>query len=207
MNLLLLGAPGSGKGTLSEKLVSDYNFVHVSTGNIFRNVIDNQLEYADELNSYLSKGLLVPDELTNKIVENHLKKLCEEKKSIVLDGYPRTINQAHFLENILNLDKVILIDVSEEEIIKRLSGRRICSCCKKIYNIYSMPSKVENVCDIDGCQLTTRKDDEISIIKDRLQVYEKNTKPLIDFYQSKLVVLTNNSSKEEIDKKIKSFLE
>lgn len=207
MNLLLLGAPGSGKGTLSEKLVSDYNFVHVSTGNIFRNVIDNKLEYSDELNSYLSKGLLVPDELTNKIVENHLKKLSEDKKSIVLDGYPRTINQAHFLENILNLDKVILIDVDEQEIIKRLSGRRICSCCKKIYNIYSMPPKEENVCDIDRCQLITRKDDEISIIKDRLQVYEKNTKPLIEFYKSKLLVLTNNSSKEEIDKKIKSFLE
>lgn len=208
MKILLLGAPGSGKGTLSEYLTKEYDFIHVSTGNIFRKTIDEQKEYADELKSYILKGELVPDSLTNKIVKNHLMNLLKEKKSIILDGYPRTIEQAEFLNNILDLDHVFYLDVKDDILEKRLNGRRTCSQCGKIYNIYFSPSKVDGVCDVDNALLTQRKDDDINTIHNRIAVYKKTTFPLIDYYKqkNKLIEINASLSTDAINKEIDKYL-
>lgn len=208
MKLLLLGAPGSGKGTLSEYLISQYNYEHVSTGNIFRKVIDENLEYADELKSYILKGLLVPDELTNKIVKQVLNDLIKKNVNIVLDGYPRTIEQADFLKNIFDIDKVIYLNVDQEMLIKRLTGRRMCNKCKKIYNIYFNKPKVADVCDNDNELLTQRKDDDIAVIQERLATYKKTTHLLIDYYkkENKLVEIDGTLPLDEIHKKLNNIL-
>lgn len=194
MKIILLGAPGCGKGTLSEYLIDKYNFVHLSTGNLFRKVINDNLKYASDLKLYLSSGKLVPDELTNKLVKEEIQVLEKEKKWFILDGYPRTIEQGLFLNNLLNIDKVIYLNVDFDSIFKRLTGRRTCSKCGKIYNIYFSPTKVDGVCDVDGALLIQRKDDEESIINTRLQTYNKLTFPLIDFYkrQNKLFEVNGN---------------
>lgn len=208
MKILLLGAPGSGKGTLSEYLVKQHKFVHVSTGDIFRKTIELNLEFANELKSYMLKGDLVPDDLTNKIVKNYLQDLVKQNHSIVLDGYPRTIEQAEFLNNILELDKVFYLDVNHEILEKRLTGRRTCSVCKKIYNIYFSPPKVDGICDLDNGLLTQRKDDEINTIQNRLSVYKKTTAPLIDYYKSKnkLVTIEASDSPSKVNQEIESYL-
>lgn len=206
MKILLLGAPGAGKGTLSEYLISKHKYVHVSTGNIFRKVIDENLQYADELKQYILKGLLVPDELTNKIVKEHLNELLKQKVKIVLDGYPRTIDQANFLNNIFELDKVIYLNVPDNFLVKRLTGRRMCSTCKKIYNIYFSAPKVDGVCDYDGSLLIQRKDDDISIIEERIATYKATTYPLISYYTNKIVEIDGTKPLDEIHKKIDIIL-
>ncbi|WP_412032238.1 adenylate kinase family protein [Malacoplasma muris] len=208
MKLLLLGAPGSGKGTLSEYLISKHNFAHVSTGNIFRKVIDENLEYADELKSYILKGLLVPNDLTNKIVKQELGELTKKYTNIVMDGYPRTIEQAEFLKNIFTIDKVIYLNVDSDLLVKRLTGRRMCNKCKKIYNIYFSPPKKDGVCDNDGELLFQRKDDDLSIIQERIQTYNQTTFLLIDYYKDKgnLIEVDGALSTEELHEKINSIL-
>ncbi len=208
MKLLLLGAPGSGKGTLSEYLISKHNFAHVSTGNIFRKVIDENLEYADELKSYILKGLLVPNDLTNKIVKQELGELTKKYTNIVMDGYPRTIEQAEFLKNIFTIDKVIYLNVDSDLLVKRLTGRRMCNKCKKIYNIYFSPPKKDGVCDNDGELLFQRKDDDLSIIQERIQTYNQTTFLLIDYYKDKgnLIEVDGALSAEELHEKINSIL-
>lgn len=207
MKILLLGAPGSGKGTLSEYLIKK-DFNHVSTGNIFRRVIDLNLEHSDELKSCITKGLLVPDDLTNAIVKNHLEELNKKNLSIVLDGYPRTIEQAKFLDTIFSLDKVIYLNVDSTILEKRLTGRRTCPECKKIYNIYFSPSKIENICDNDGKTLVMRSDDKEEVIKERMVTYNSLTFPLIEYYknQNKLVELTINSNNDDTQKKVDIIL-
>lgn len=208
MKLLLLGAPGSGKGTLSEYLISKHNFAHVSTGNIFRKVIDENLEYADELKSYILKGLLVPNDLTNKIVKQELGELTKKHTNIVMDGYPRTIEQAEFLKNIFTIDKVIYLNVDSDLLVKRLTGRRMCNKCKKIYNIYFSPPKKDGVCDNDGELLFQRKDDDLSIIQERIQTYNQTTFLLIDYYKDKgnLIEVDGSLSAEKLHEKINSIL-
>ncbi len=208
MKLLLLGAPGSGKGTLSEYLISNHNFAHVSTGNIFRKVIDENLEYADELKSYILKGLLVPNDLTNKIVKQELGELTKKYTNIVMDGYPRTIEQAEFLKNIFTIDKVIYLNVDSDLLVKRLTGRRMCNKCKKIYNIYFSPPKKDGICDNDGELLFQRKDDDLSIIQERIQTYNQTTFLLIDYYKDKgnLIEVDGALSAEELHEKINSIL-
>lgn len=206
MKILLLGAPGAGKGTLSEYLTSKHKYVHVSTGNIFRKVMDENLQYADELKQYTLKGMLVPDELTNKIAKEYLNELLKQKHSIVLDGYPRTVEQANFLNNIFELDKVVYLNVPDNFLINRLTGRRMCSECKKIYNIYFNPPKNEGVCDLDGKLLIQRKDDDPSIIQERIDTYKAITFPLITYYGEKVFEIDGTLSVEEIHKKIDSIL-
>lgn len=208
MKIVLLGAPGSGKGTLSEYLIEKYNFDHISTGNLFRKVIAENLKHVEELKTYLLSGALVPDDLTNKLAKEEIQTLEKQKKSFILDGYPRNIDQALFLDNLLTIDKVIYINVSEDSIIKRLTGRRTCSTCGKIYNIYYMPPKKDGVCDIDGGLLLQRKDDEEAVISNRLETYRKTTFPLVDFYrrQKKLIEIDGDSGKEKIRKEVDNIL-
>ncbi|MDE5545113.1 MAG: nucleoside monophosphate kinase [Malacoplasma sp.] len=182
MKLVLLGAPGSGKGTFSEYIVKNYNLIHLSTGNIFRKTMDEKSLYWEELKSYMSKGLLVPDELTNKIVKSTLD-TYGNSKSFILDGYPRTISQADFLSAITDIDVAIYLNVPLDELEKRLIGRRICNKCKRIYNIYYSKPKQFDICDDDGEALIQRKDDQKEVIEERMRVYKINTEPLVDYYK------------------------
>jgi len=201
MNLIFLGPPGTGKGTQAERISVELNIAHISTGEMFRQLADEGNEVGVEAKEkYWGKGNLVPDELTIKLVKERLaKEDC--KKGFILDGFPRTIPQAEALDKIIKIDKVISIESSEEIIIKRLSNRRQCSKCKKIYGI-DVPSKQEGICDVCQGKLIQRDDDKEEVIKDRLKIYEKQTKPLIDYYKDKLVKIDGEQPIDKIKQDI-----
>ena len=186
MYIIMLGAPGTGKGTIGNEICKKYNLVHLATGDIFRDEMKRKTELGMKAEEYISKGELVPDSVTIKMVEGKLDKL----DNVLLDGFPRTIPQAEALNEYLNktnkkITAVINLNVPDEDIIKRTSSRVICSNkdCGASYNTIFMPPKVEGICDICGSPLIKRKDDNPETIKERLQVYYKNTKPLIEFYE------------------------
>jgi adenylate kinase len=182
----MLGAPGSGKGTIGTEICDEFNLVHVATGDIFREEMKNQTELGKKAEEYISQGKLVPDEVTVGMVKTKLDKL----ENVLLDGFPRTIDQAKALEEYLKekgkeITAVIDLEVPDQDIIKRTSSRVICSNkeCGASYNTVFMPPKVEGICDRCGSALTKRKDDNPETIKERLDVYHKNTEPLINFYK------------------------
>ena len=186
MYIIMLGAPGSGKGTIGSGICDKFNLEHLSTGDIFRSEIKNQTELGKEAEKYISKGQLVPDEITIAMVESKL----DNMQNVLFDGFPRTIEQAESLKEYLknnekNITAVIELDVPDEDIIKRTSSRVTCpnKSCGATYNTIFLPPKVEGICDKCGTELIKRKDDEPETIKERLQVYHNNTKPLIDFYK------------------------
>lgn len=186
MYIIMLGAPGSGKGTIGTEICDEFNLVHVATGDIFREEMKNQTELGKKAEEYISQGKLVPDEVTVGMVKTKLDKL----ENVLLDGFPRTIDQAKALEEYLKekgkeITAVIDLEVPDKDIIKRTSSRVICSNkeCGASYNTVFMPPKVEGICDRCGSALTKRKDDNPETIKERLDVYHKNTEPLINFYK------------------------
>lgn len=186
MYIIMLGAPGSGKGTIGTEICDEFNLVHVATGDIFREEMKNQTELGKKAEEYISQGKLVPDEVTVGMVKTKLDKL----ENVLLDGFPRTIDQAKVLEEYLKekgkeITAVIDLEVPDQDIIKRTSSRVICSNkeCGASYNTVFMPPKVEGICDRCGSALTKRKDDNPETIKERLDVYHKNTEPLINFYK------------------------
>lgn len=186
MYIIMLGAPGTGKGTIGNEICKKYNLVHLATGDIFRDEMKRKTELGMKAEEYISKGELVPDSVTIKMVEGKLDKL----DNVLLDGFPRTIPQAEALNEYLNktnkkITAVINLNVPDEDIIKRTSSRVICSNkdCGASYNTIFMPPKVEGICDICGSPLIKRKDDNPETIKERLNVYYKNTQPLIDYYE------------------------
>lgn len=194
MKIIMLGAPGAGKGTQAKMIAAKYGVPHVSTGDIFRANIKNGTELGKEAKQYMDKGLLVPDELTVRIL---LDRVAQEDcaNGYVLDGFPRTIPQAEVLENALNelgdkIDFAIDVDVPDENIIRRMSGRRACLSCGATYHIEHIPPKKEGVCDTCGSELVLRDDDKPETVKNRLDVYHKQTQPLIDFYSEKGVLKT-----------------
>lgn len=207
MKLILLGAPGSGKGTISEYIVSKYNFIHLSTGSLFRKRMDEKGLYWEELKNHILKGQLVPDDLVNKIVKSEILNY-KANQSYILDGYPRTIEQANFLSTITDIDYAIFLDVAEKDLEKRLTGRRVCNKCKKIYNIYFYPPKNNGVCDLDGSLLIQRKDDDPNVIKERIETYKINTLPLIEYYKklNKLITINSSNNKDEIKIKIDNII-
>ena len=185
MYIIMLGAPGTGKGTIGNELCKKYNLVHLATGDIFRDEIKRETELGKKANEYISKGNLVPDEITIAMVEGKLDQL----ENVLLDGFPRTIPQAEALDKYLKeknkkITAVINLKVPDEDIIKRTSSRVICSNkeCGASFNTIFMPPKVEGICDVCGSPLIKRKDDEPETIKERLNVYYKNTEPLIEYY-------------------------
>lgn len=185
MYIIMLGAPGTGKGTIGNELCKKYNLVHLATGDIFRDEIKRETELGKKANEYISKGNLVPDEITIAMVEGKLDML----ENVLLDGFPRTIPQAEALDKYLKeknkkITAVINLKVPDEDIIKRTSSRVICSNkeCGASFNTIFMPPKVEGICDVCGSPLIKRKDDEPETIKERLNVYYKNTEPLIEYY-------------------------
>ena len=194
MKIIMLGAPGAGKGTQEKMIAEKYGIPHISTGDIFRYNIKNGTELGKEAKKYMDQGLLVPDELTVKIL---LDRVAQDdcKNGYVLDGFPRTIPQAEVLEEALTklgdrIDYAINVEVPDENIVKRMGGRRACVNCGATYHIEHVPPKKEGICDNCGSELILRDDDKPETVKNRLSVYHKQTQPLIDFYNGKGVLRT-----------------
>lgn len=203
MRLILLGPPGAGKGTQASGIVKKYNIPHISTGDIFRKNIKEGTELGIKAKEYMNKGLLVPDELVVAIVKDRLVQ-DDCKKGFLLDGFPRTVAQADALDIELknlkyNLDKVINIEVSKDELIKRAVGRRICKECGGTYHLIFNPSKTEGVCDECGGELYQRKDDNEETVSKRIEEYLNKTQPLINYYE-KQDKIVNIDGKQDIDK-------
>ena len=201
MVIIMLGAPGTGKGTVAGMLQEKLGIPQVSTGDIFRKHIKEKTELGVLAESYISKGQLVPDEVTIGLIKNRLDEE-DVKKGIILDGFPRTNMQAEELDKILEeqgrkVTMVVNLTTPEEEIIERVENRRVCtnSDCKAIYNMLNFPPKVEGVCDKCGSAVVQRKDDNMETIKKRLASYEVQTKPLVDYYENKGVLNTKLISK------------
>ena len=194
MKIIMLGAPGAGKGTQAKMIADKYGVPHISTGDIFRANIKNGTELGMEAKIYMDQGLLVPDELTVRIL---LDRVAQDdcKNGYVLDGFPRTIPQAEVLDSELtklgdHIDYAINVDVPDENIVKRMSGRRACLTCGATYHIEHVPPKKEGICDVCGSELVLRDDDKPETVKNRLNVYHEQTQPLIDFYTEKGVLKT-----------------
>ena len=193
MRLVLLGPPGAGKGTQASAIVDKYNIPHISTGDIFRSNIKEGTDLGKEAKAYMDKGLLVPDELVVSIVKDRLTK-DDCKGGFLLDGFPRTVNQAQALDSELDkmaikLDRVININASAEILIERAVGRRICKECGATYHIEFNPPKVDGVCDKDGGELYQRDDDNVETVSTRINVYMEQTEPLIAYYKEQDLLL------------------
>ncbi|MCQ2545325.1 MAG: adenylate kinase [Clostridia bacterium] len=187
MNLILLGPPGAGKGTQAAKIIEKYNIPHISTGDIFRENIKNGTELGKKAQEYMNAGKLVPDELVVEIATDRLTK-DDCKDGFLLDGFPRTVFQAEELDKFLEakgskIDNVLDIDVNREELMTRLTGRRVCSKCGASFHVVNIPSKKEGICDVCGAELIQRKDDNEETAANRIEVYNNETKPLIDYYE------------------------
>lgn len=199
-NIILMGPPGAGKGTNAKRIASYYKIPHISTGDMFREAIKNKTPLGELASSYISKGLLVPDEVTIGLVKERISlKDCEN--GFLLDGFPRTMEQAKALDALSKeisrpINYVLNIVVPEEILVDRISGRRVCKVCGAPYHVRNMPSKVEGVCDACGGELIQRKDDNEEALKVRLSEYHKMTEPLIEFYTEKGVVFELNGTKE-----------
>ncbi|MBO4909429.1 MAG: adenylate kinase [Lachnospiraceae bacterium] len=200
MKIIMLGAPGAGKGTQAKMIAEKYSIPHVSTGDIFRANIKNGTELGKQAKEYMDAGKLVPDELTVKIL---LDRVAQDdcKNGYVLDGFPRTIPQAEVLENALNelgdkIDFAVNVDVPDENIVRRMSGRRACLKCGATYHIEHIPPKQEGICDTCGSELVLRDDDKPETVQNRLKVYHEQTQPLIDFYTERKVLKTVDGTKD-----------
>ncbi len=213
MNLLLFGPPGAGKGTQSQILVDKLGLVHLSTGDLFRAAIKGGTELGLKAQSYMDKGELVPDSVVVGMVKEKLEEL-ERDTGFILDGFPRTVAQAQALEQMLGslslkLDACVFLEVPREDLVRRLSGRRVCKNCGAVYHVDSKPTSKEGVCDICEGQVVQRPDDEEAVIVTRLQTYEENTQPLKEYYDSQelLVGVDGVGSTEEVFSRIQSQLE
>ncbi|MGP7819294.1 adenylate kinase [Niallia sp. 01092] len=203
MNLVLMGLPGAGKGTQAEKIVEKYGIPHISTGDMFRAAMKDETELGLKAKSFMDKGELVPDEVTIGIVRERLSK-DDCKKGFLLDGFPRTVPQADALEGILvdlekKLDYVINVQVDQEILMERLTGRRICKSCGATYHLVFNPPAKLDVCDRCGGELYQRADDNEATVKNRLEVNIKQSQPLLDFYESK-GYLRNIDGQQDIQK-------
>ena len=192
MNIVLLGAPGAGKGSVSQLLIEQKKYYHLSTGDALRAITKKDTPLAKEVNQLLKDGKLVGDEIVNAILKETLNNLDFSKyQGIIFDGYPRTKNQALYLDKLIKIDKVLFIKVPDEIIEQRLQNRRICSKCGKIYNLVIKEFQPKNplVCDECNANLIQRKDDKKEVIKDRLVAYYKEIDPLIQYYKSKNLLI------------------
>lgn len=199
MKIIMLGAPGAGKGTQAKRIADKYEIPHISTGDIFRANIKNGTELGKKAKEYMDQGLLVPDELTvNLVIDRVSSDDC--KNGYVLDGFPRTIPQAEALDNALTargekIDFAVNVEVPDENIINRMSGRRACLTCGATYHTEFIKPKVEGICDNCGSTLVLRDDDKPETVKKRLDVYHDQTQPLIDYYSGKNVLAEVDGTK------------
>lgn len=207
-----MGLPGAGKGTQAEKISKKYKIPHISTGDMFRAAIEEETELGKKAKQYLDEGNLVPDEITIGIVQERLEQ-DDCKQGFLLDGFPRTVPQAEALRELLanmnqKVDSVLYIEVPEEKLIERLTGRRICPTCGATYHVLYNPPKKENICDEDGSQLIQREDDTAETVSNRLEVNIKQTESLLRFYQDEgtLVKINGNQDIQQVFEEIKSTL-
>lgn len=213
MNLILLGPPGAGKGTQAKRIVEKFAIPQISTGDMFREAVAKGTELGKKAKEYMDRGELVPDEIVIGIVRERLSQPdCE--KGFILDGFPRTINQAEALDEMLDdmgrkIDAVINIVVPDEEILKRIVYRRVCKECGAVYNLVYNPPERDGICDKCGGELYQRDDDREETVKERLRVYKEQTEPLINYYSQKEVIYDIDGTKdiEEVWKQIESVLE
>lgn len=188
LRTVLLGPPGAGKGTQATRIVEKYNVPHISTGDIFRENIKNGTELGKKAQEYMNKGELVPDDLVIEIATTRL--LADDcKEGFLLDGFPRTVYQAEKLDEFLKahgleLDVVIDIEVGKDELITRLTGRRVCKACGASYHVVNIPPKTEGICDSCGGELFQRADDTVETVNNRIEVYNEQTMPLVDYYKN-----------------------
>jgi len=203
MKIIMLGAPGAGKGTQAKMIADKYSIPHISTGDIFRANIKNGTELGKKAKTYMDQGLLVPDELVVDLVVDRVgQEDCSN--GYVLDGFPRTIPQAESLDAALEklgskVDYAINVEVPDENIVRRMSGRRACVACGATYHIVHIPTKVEGICDRCGSELILRDDDKPETVKKRLAVYHEQTQPLIDYYNNKKVLVEVDGTKDMND--------
>jgi len=192
LNLVFLGPPGSGKGTQAARLADKLGMVHLSTGDVLRDAVKRGTELGKKAEGYMKRGELVPDAVMVGLIEDKVK-AGDLRKGFILDGFPRTIPQATELkamleENTIRLDAAILLVVGDEEVVRRLSGRWYCPKCNAGYNYPAQIPKVEGVCDHDGTELKRRPDDDETVVRNRLEVYKKQTKPIEDFYRTESIL-------------------
>ncbi|MFH1787248.1 MAG: adenylate kinase [archaeon] len=215
MKKIFLGPPGSGKGTAASRVAPKFGIPHISTGELFRQNIEQATEIGQKAKEFMDKGLLVPDEIVIEMLKQRIEQE-DCKKGFILDGFPRTIPQAEQLSEITEMDLIINMDVTEEVIIERLCSRICCSKCGKIYNLRGMNPKQEGVCDDCEGEIIQRDDDKPKVIQERLRVYRENTEPLIDFYKNKGNIIdivcanpeqTPDETFQEVINAINKFLE
>lgn len=209
MNIIFLGAPGAGKGTQAEKVADALSIPTVSTGNIIREALSNGTEMGIKAKTYIEAGKLVPDDVVIGIIQERLAK-DDCKGGFILDGFPRTIPQAEALEDMgVTIDKVVDIEVPDDAIKERMSGRRVCPKCGSTYHLVTKKPKVDGICDRCGSELVQRKDDAPETVADRLSVYHEQTEPLKDFYNKRgsLAVVDGVGSVSEIAERVKTALE
>jgi adenylate kinase len=211
MNIVLIGPPGSGKGTQAELLRDKNSFVHYSTGEVFRDHISRKTPVGIEVEEYVTSGRLVPDEVVLEVVNAFLTE--HAGKPILYDGFPRTVPQAEGLDEVLvdsglKIDMAVLVDLPDDEVVKRLTSRRQCRKCSKIYNLTFTPPKVENVCDACGGEIYQRKDDTEETIRGRLSVYHQQTEPVLHYYsaQGKLKRIDGALGRDRVYEEIKRLL-
>ena len=199
MKIIMLGAPGAGKGTQAKQIADKYKIPHISTGDIFRANIKNNTELGQKAKQYMDQGLLVPDELTCDLVMDRIKQ-DDCKNGFILDGFPRTIPQAEALDAALDkinekMDYAINVDVPDENIVNRMGGRRCCLNCGATYHVVTIPTKVEGICDRCGSPGVLRDDDKPETVQKRLTVYHDQTQPLIDYYEKQSILKTVDGTK------------
>lgn len=184
MRIILLGAPGAGKGTQAEFITAKLGVPAVSTGNLLRSAISEGTELGKKAAEYMNKGSLVPDELVIELVRERVK-APDCQKGMVFDGFPRTLAQAEALDRVMDIDMVLFLDVSDDAIVKRMSGRRTCPKCQATYHVVSHPPKKEGICDKCGTALGIRDDDRPEVVRQRIAVYHKQTEPIVNHYKNK----------------------
>ena len=212
MKIIMLGAPGAGKGTQAKQIADKYSIPHISTGDIFRANIKNGTELGKKAKQYMDQGALVPDELTCDLVMDRIQQ-DDCKNGFVLDGFPRTIPQAEALDAALGkinekMDYAIDVDVPDENIVNRMSGRRACLNCGATYHLISIPPKVEGICDRCGSEIILREDDKPETVQKRLKVYHEQTQPLIDYYKNQGILKSVDGTQpmDEVFKAIVTIL-
>ena len=212
MKIIMLGAPGAGKGTQAKQIADKYSIPHISTGDIFRANIKNGTELGKKAKQYMDQGALVPDELTCDLVMDRIQQ-DDCKNGYVLDGFPRTIPQAEALDAALGkinekMDYAIDVDVPDENIVNRMSGRRACLNCGATYHLISIPPKVEGICDRCGSEIVLREDDKPETVQKRLKVYHEQTQPLIDYYKNQGILKSVDGTQpmDEVFKAIVTIL-
>lgn len=212
MNILIMGAPGTGKGTMSSLIKEHYDVIHISTGDMLRQAIKDGSQVGLKAQEYMNKGALVPDEVIHDLIVERLSR-DDIQRGFLFDGYPRTVKQAIDLDEILKslnikIDHIINLNVDDEILKERITGRRTCNKCKEIYHIKNMPPKVEGICDICGGELIQRKDDTLEALSNRLDAYYAQTRPVIEYYEKMAHVSNIDGAKkaQDVFEEIKAIL-